>query len=180
MAEPVRNDEPLSSNRFPQSPSTTEPARPGPVPLVRPIDTLNSKALSESAEPHAPLGEWPKGTLRSERINEGDYSESGTAEVLRHRLEKVAQKTNSFVHDRITTVRSRFKSIRSRAESGELQNDLKERANELAETASRKASSARSRAELYARNHPVQFIAGSAATAFAIGFFLRMWRDDER
>ena len=160
MAEPVRNEEPLSNLRFPESP------KPGPVPVTRSAD--DPAALLPEHVTDKPIGEWPW-----ERVDE-QSSEPSALDTIREKTRPIAE----FVQDRVTDVRERVRVIRGRMESGELQEDVRERASDLAEEASRQARVARTRAEFYARNYPLQFIAGAAAAGFAIGFLLRMWRDE--
>jgi|WetSurMetagenome_2_1015567.scaffolds.fasta_scaffold767495_1 ElaB/YqjD/DUF883 family membrane-anchored ribosome-binding protein len=177
MADPVRNDEPLSSMRLPE----TE-ARPGPVPVTRtPTDTAG--LLPERAT-DKPLGEWPRETLDDLR-DAGEPREPNTVDNLKQKgasaLDTLRDKTRpvaDFVQDRVADMRYRLRIIRGRVESGELQGELRDRATEIGDEASRQARIARSRAEFYARNFPLQFIAGAAAAGFAIGFLLRMWRDE--
>ncbi len=177
MAEPVRNDEPLSSMRLSES-----SPRPGPVPVTRtPADTAG--LLPERAT-DKPLGEWPRETLDDLR-DEPEMREPGTFDNLKEQganaldtLREKARPVTDFVQDRVADARHRFRIIRGRVESGELQDDLRDRASELSGEASRKAREARSRAEFYARNYPLQFIGGAAVAGFVIGFLLRMWRDE--
>lgn len=170
MAEPVRNDEPLSSMRLPLSEAST---RPGPVV----VSTSADRALPESAEPHAPLGEWPEGSLPP---TGGDWRESGAEKMgeLRENLENAYYRTSSFLRGRMRILRTRADVLKSRIESGELQDTARARAEELRDQASRQARMARARAEFYGRNYPLQVIAGVAAGAFLLGFVLRMWRDE--
>jgi ElaB/YqjD/DUF883 family membrane-anchored ribosome-binding protein len=178
MAEPVRNDEPLSSMRFPQSTASGESLRTGPVPVTR-VDTLGDRTLPETAEPHAPIGEWPEGSGFDDDLRTDSYDAgSSTVENLKENLGNAAHKASNFLQGRARAARRRLEVIRGRAQSGELQEDLRARANDLAQTAQRQARVARSRAEFYARNYPVQFIGAAAAGAFAVGFLLRMWRDE--
>jgi len=177
MADPVRNDEPLSSMRFPET-----SARPGPVPVTRtPADTAG--LLPEHAT-DKPLGAWPRETLDDLRESR-ESRESDTLDNLKKQsanaldtLREKARPVTDFVQDRVADMRHRLRIIRGRVESGELQEELRDRASELGDEASRQARRARSRAEFYARNFPLQFIAGAAAAGFAIGFLLRMWRDE--
>lgn len=166
MADPALNDEPLSSARSPVS-----PPRPGPVPVTgAPADVAG--LLPEQAT-DKPLGEWPRETLEDLLESRRERS-SGVGAAVREKAKPFAD----FVQDRASDLRRRFRLIRGRVESGELQNELKYRASDLADLASRQARVARTRAELYAREYPLQFIAGAAAAGFAIGFLLRMGRDE--
>jgi ElaB/YqjD/DUF883 family membrane-anchored ribosome-binding protein len=168
MAEPVRNDEPLSSMRFPESQS-----RPGPVPVTR---TSDAAGLLPEHGTDQPLGEWPA-DVREDIAADRDRSGNEFRSTLDTVREKVRPVTD-FLQDRASDLRHRFRVIRGRMQTGELQDDVKDRASEIADQASRQARVARNRAEFYARNYPLQFIAGAAAAGFAIGFLLRIGRDE--
>jgi len=173
MAEPVRNDEPLSDIRFPESP------RPGPVPVTR--SGADTAGLLPERATDKPIGEWPRETLddlRDFRQRDDTDRNSSTGSDILNNLREKARPVTEFVQDRIADFRDRFDMIRGRFESGELQAEVKDRASELSDEASRQARVARHRAEFYARNYPLQFIGGAAAAGFAIGFLLRMWRDE--
>ncbi|HWR16029.1 MAG TPA: hypothetical protein VN577_14465 [Terriglobales bacterium] len=173
MAEPVRNDEPLSSMRYPESPGSS--VRPGPVPVERSIDYSNSQALLPETATEQSLGEWPHERHSSDFDQE--HRSSGVANVLNTVKDK-ARQIPGFVSDRVEDLRYRFRLIRGRAKESDVADRIKDQASELADTASRQARFARNRAQYYARNYPLQFIAGSAATAFVVGFLLRVWRDE--
>jgi len=68
--------------------------------------------------------------------------------------------------------------IRGRAATGELKENVSERVSEVADETSRQGRLMGGRADYYAHNYPLQFIAGAAATGFVVGFLLRMWRDE--
>lgn len=174
MAEPVRNEEPLSSMRFPQS---EESARPGPVPVTRSVDPVGTRTLPEMAEPHAPLGEWPEGSLPRD---DQDWRETGAEKMdeVRENLENAYYRASNFMRGRMRMLRGRAEVLKSRVESGELQDTVRARAGEMRDTASRQARMARAKAEFYGRNYPLQVVAGVAAGAFLLGFVLRMWRDE--
>ncbi len=180
MAEPVRNDEPLSSYEFPESP------RPGPVPVSR-STVENSAGLLPEQGTDKPIGEWTPEALddlrhsrelreQSQRDAIDNIRESGANAF--DTLREKARPITDFVQDRVSDMRHRFRIIRGRVRSGELQDEVKDRASNLADEASQQARIARNRAEHYARNYPLQFIGGAAAAGFAIGFLLRLWRDE--
>ena len=173
MAEPVRNDEPLSSIRFPQSEPST---RPGPTPLERTLDPLATKALPETAEPHAPLGEWPEESFGEDSDRRGLGAE--TVRDLREDLENAYCRASNFLRGRMRILRARTDLLKERVQSGELQETAHARAEEIRDTASRQVRLARARAEFYGHNYPLQVIAGVAAGAFLLGFVMRMWRDE--
>ena len=195
MAEPVRKDEPLSSMRFPDSPSSTGNARPGPVPVERITESTLSEPLvsgglaSETIDTDhqlperatsKPLGEWPQsGRLTDRDLDPADFS--STTDTINNVVGAVvdrAKQIPGFMSDRMVDLKRKFRVIRGRVESGELQGEIKDRASELADEASSKARYARSRAEFYARNYPLQFIGGAAAVGFVVGFLLRLGRDE--
>jgi ElaB/YqjD/DUF883 family membrane-anchored ribosome-binding protein len=183
MADPVRNDDPLSSMRFPESPTKRNPAS------VTRSDEEVAGYLPEQAT-DKPLGEWTPESL--EDLRESRHARVREARAMRRaqvpegapettRLDAVKNKVRpitDFVQNRASDMRHRFEVIRGRVRSGDLQSELKDRASDLGDTASRHARTARNRAEYYARNYPLQFIAGAAAAGLAIGFLLRMWRDE--
>jgi ElaB/YqjD/DUF883 family membrane-anchored ribosome-binding protein len=183
MAEPVRNDDPLSSMRFPES-----------SPKHRPERVSHSKEdvagyLPEQAT-NKPLGEWTPESL--EDLRESRHARVREARAMRRaRLPELGPETNKvdsvkskirpltdFVQNRASDAKHRFKVIRGRMRTGDLQSEWKDRASGFGDRASRHAREARNRAEYYARNYPLQFIGGAAAAGFAIGFLLRMWRDE--
>jgi ElaB/YqjD/DUF883 family membrane-anchored ribosome-binding protein len=181
MAEPVRNDEPLSTMRFPESPSRSADA-PGPVPL----NNLPEPAgLIPDTLPDRPLGAWPP-VDGEERFTRTDRLDN-TGERVGSALGAVVNQTRELtdrVQDRVRDMKHRLQVIASRRSA-----DVKDRAAELADEAQHRASQftddarhqARRfefRARLYARNSPFQFIGGAAAAGFVIGFLLRMWRDE--
>lgn len=160
MAEPVRKDEPLSRMRFPETSGS------GPVPVA----TADASVQLPEHATDTPLGEWPA----SAEIPVRSTAETGTIETAVWKAKKITAN----VQDRVEDLRGRVRVIRGRVQSGELQEQLKERASDLAENASRRARIIRNRADSYARNSPLAFIAGAAAAGFAIGILLRMWRDE--
>jgi ElaB/YqjD/DUF883 family membrane-anchored ribosome-binding protein len=174
MAEPLRNDEPLSSMRFPESPgsSTLNATRSAAEPVALIPDTL----------PDRPLGAWPEGVRGTEerRLN-------NAGERVGSALGKVVSQTREFggiVQDRVSELKRKFRVIAGRRSAqvknraSELSDEAQHRASELADEARHQARMWEFRARLYARRSPFQFIAGAAATGFAIGFLLRMWRDE--
>jgi ElaB/YqjD/DUF883 family membrane-anchored ribosome-binding protein len=164
MAEPVRKDKGLRPMRVPESPT-----RQGPVSAK--VSGEDVAGLLPAQATNKPLGEWTREAL--EDLRQSRAWSQKQANPFRAVREKVRPLTN-FMQDRASDARHRFQVIRGRVQSGELQG----RASDFADEASRHAQIARSRAEHYARNYPLQFIAAVAAAGFAIGFLLRMWRDE--
>ncbi len=164
MAEPARKDELLSSMRFSESPFPTSAGYLNDTAVGQPL-------LPENATDQ-PLGAWPKDDVQ------GRYD--ATAETVGNALGTVvhtAKKIPNFMQDRAEYLRKRFRVIRGRAMSGDLEKDVREQASVLADETTRELQEARSRAEYYAHNCPLQFIAGTAAAGFAVGFLLGLWRD---
>ena len=176
MAEPVRNDEPLSSMRWPESPAGA--ASPGPTP-VRPSG--NAAALLPEETSSRPLGEWPvpepPADTRLQSAGEAVGAALGTVVYE-------AREIPGRLQDGVDSLKRRFRvitgggsaAIKSRAV--ELEDDAEQRISELAPEARREARHWQFRARLYALRYPFQFVAGAAAAGFAIGFLLRLWRDE--
>jgi ElaB/YqjD/DUF883 family membrane-anchored ribosome-binding protein len=163
MAERVFNEEPLSSSR-----SAASVTRYGPVPVKgEPADVAG--LLPEHAT-QKPLGQWPRATLRE--LRRGRREERIRATV--DRVKPVVAK----LQERLDELRHRFGVVRGRIESGELQEELRSRASYYGDEVTRRAREARARTEAYANEKPLQFIAGVAVAGFAIGFLLRMGRDE--
>lgn len=176
MAEPLRNDDPLSSTRWLESPSGTAAPRPVSPRAAEPV------ALLPEETPSRPLGEWPEPEpprdTRLESAGEAVGSAIGTvvneARELPNRLQGGVQ-----------NLKRRFQVISGRAKSGELKqraseltDQAQEKVSELTDQATREARHWEFRARLYAIRFPFQFIAGAAATGFVVGFLLRLWRDE--
>jgi ElaB/YqjD/DUF883 family membrane-anchored ribosome-binding protein len=147
------------------------PTRRGPVAVSVTGEDLR---LPEKAT-DKPLGEWTPEALEDLRESRAWFQKQNSR--FRSVREKVAPLTD-FVQDRASDARRRLHVIRGRFKSGEVQQQWRGRASGFAEEASRRVGVARSRAEHYARKYPLQFIAGTAAAGFVIGFLLRMWRDE--
>jgi hypothetical protein len=183
MAEPVRNDEPLSSMRWPESPSGSTPPRRVGVPTAS-----DPVALLPEDTPSRPLGEWPR----------ADTTEAAIPSRTERRLENAGEAVGEAIgvainearqlpgklQGRVSDLRRRFRvisgggygSLKQRA-SG-FSDEAEERLSELSREASREARHWEFRARLYAIRFPLQFIAGAAAAGFAVGFLLRLWRDE--
>jgi ElaB/YqjD/DUF883 family membrane-anchored ribosome-binding protein len=120
-----------------------------------------------------PLGEWP-----AEAFHEHRADRTWESSDVFHTFIYKARPMVESLQEQLLDLRHRLRIVRGRIESGELQDELKDRASVIADEASRQARLARTRAEFYARNYPLQFIAGAAVAGFAIGFLLRMGRDE--
>lgn len=92
-----------------------------------------------------------------------------TAESVGTAVGKAVRKVRS-LPNRVSSMRERFTVIRGGQESSA------GTAAEMKETARQKIDEARSRAEFYAHEYPLQFIAAAGAAGFALGFILRVWR----
>jgi len=165
MAEPVRNDEPLSSMRFPESPSgTREPA-----------------ALLPERATEQPLGEWPRmDTPQDTRLQTaGEAVGTALAAVVNE-----AREVPGKLQDRMSDLKKRFKVITGRraaklkSQVSEVSGDVEQKAAELTADAERELRFWEFRARIYVRNNPLQFIAATAAAGFVIGILLRLWREE--
>jgi ElaB/YqjD/DUF883 family membrane-anchored ribosome-binding protein len=174
MAEPARNQDPLSSTQWPEAPSN-----PGVSPGVpaRP-------ALPETATGR-PLGEWPY-----TEMTEAAVGGPGQERKLHGAGETVGNVLGTVVHEarelpgRMRDLKRRFQVI-----SGRKTAELKQRASELGDEAESKVAESKREAhrELlqwrllarrYARREPFRFVAGAAMAGFAIGFLLGLWREE--
>ncbi len=172
MAEPVRNNEPLSEMRFPEPTATTRTPVSGPVPVA---------GLIPESLPDRPLGAWPetRDHDNSRRSNTGERVGSAIGAVVNQTKE-----LGGIVQDRMSELKQKFRVIAGRRSAeirdraSDMTDEAQRKASELASEAKREARLWEFRARLYARRYPFQFIAGAAAAGFAIGFLLRMWRDE--
>lgn len=183
MAEPVRNDEPLSSMRWPESPSSEAAPRPSGVP-----SSVQPAALLPEDTPSRPLGEWPRSDITEAAIPRS------TERRLENAGEAVGQAIGTVIHEarelpgrvqgRMSDLKKKFKVISGRGSAdlkqraSELSDEAQEKLSELSHEARREARHWEFRARLYACRFPLQFIAGAAAAGLAIGFLLRLWRDE--
>jgi ElaB/YqjD/DUF883 family membrane-anchored ribosome-binding protein len=184
MAEPAR-DEPLNISRFPETPRE---------PRVN-----DSAGLLPETLPDRPLGEWPpemrqalgRRPRRSAQLDEaGAKVGSALANLVnktRETLGSVAhqtRETSGRVQDRAfdlkqrlqVTSRRRASEFKSRA--ADLTDQAQDRASELTERTSKQARDLQTHVDSYAHRKPFQFIGIVAASAFLIGFLLRMGRDE--
>jgi len=184
MAEPVRNDEPLSSMRFPETPSARTTG-PGPI---RVGASAEPAGLIPDTLPDRPLGAWPDDlredpfadSLEERRLNNAGERVGSALGAVVNQTKEIGGK----VQDRMSDLKRKFRVIAGRRSAelkdraSELTDEAQQRASELASEARREARIWEFRARLYARRSPFQFIAGAAAAGFVIGFLLRMWRDE--
>ena len=178
MAEPVRNDDPLSEIRFPESPGTARTASPGPVPLRT---SAQPAGLIPDTLPDRPLGAWPEtdedSNFRLRKASERVGSALGT-------VVNQSKEISGTVQDRVSELKRKFaviagrRSAEIRERASDLSDSTQRRASELATEARREARLWEFRARMYARRSPLQFIAGVAFAGFALGFLLRMGRDE--
>jgi ElaB/YqjD/DUF883 family membrane-anchored ribosome-binding protein len=161
MAEPLRT-EPLSEMRFPE-PAAAPPQAGNEF---GPASGDGSRTL--------PPGDTVTGLLPESNVVELSGRNSGitdqAVEAINTAVDRARQPAER--------VKDRIDDVRERLESGELQEDVRKRAEYLAGEVSDRARELRSRTQHYARQYPLKFIAGAAAAGFALGFVLRMWRDE--
>jgi len=181
MAEPVRNDDPLSSMRFPESPAPATSAA-GFVPVTTPVEPAG---LLPETLPDRPLGAWPPGS------RPGDARLEAAGERLGSALGTVVSQSreiSGIMQNRMSELKKKFRVIAGRG-SAEISAEIKHRASELTDEAQQRASELAAeadreirfwefRARLYARRNPFQFIAGAAAAGFVVGFLFHLWRDE--
>lgn len=188
MAEPVRNDEPLSSMKFPESPANARTSGPGPVPVGGSAETAG---LLPDTLPDRALGAWPEGTgeidLRGPETRGNQVNLENAGERVGSAIGAVVNQTKEIggiVQDRMSDLKRKFRVIAGRSSAdmkdraAEVTDEAQQRASELARDARQQARVWEFRARLYARRYPFQFIAAAAAAGFAIGFLVRLWRDE--
>lgn len=167
MADPLRNNRPLTTTVYP------DPAAGSSATSPRPNE--DTAGLLPEHATDQPLGEWPRESRRVLRGTRARRREGrGTFDAMKQKVGPVAD----FMQSRAAELRRRFQVIQGRVKSGELREEMRDRASNLAGNATNRARKVRSRAEYYARNYPLHFIAGCAAAGFVIGFLLRMGRDE--
>jgi ElaB/YqjD/DUF883 family membrane-anchored ribosome-binding protein len=178
MAEPVRNDDPLSAIRWPETPSNSSVRSEAPTPPLTPEQNAGYS-----------VGEWPHRQMTeaavvpvSDDSRLHDVSEAvGTAlgAVVNEARELPAR-----LQGRMGELKRRFQVISGRGTA-----ELAERASEWSEEAESKiagtANEARReifrwqvRARLYARSEPFRFVAAAAIAGLSVGFLLGLWRDE--
>ena len=160
MAEPVRT-EPLSEMRFPE-PAAAPPVRNE----LRPIGGDGSRTL--------PPGDSVSGLLPESTVESRSGRNAAVADQARDAINVAVDRARQTAE----ILRERFDDVMERLESGELQEDVRRRTEYLADQATQRAREIRYLTRRYAEQYPVQFIAGVAAAGFALGFVLRMWRDE--
>ncbi|HLH10187.1 MAG TPA: hypothetical protein VKW78_23330 [Terriglobales bacterium] len=132
-------------------------------PALNPVDP--DRELPEHGTP-SELGEWPVTTTRPRTPQAADR----LGQALGSAASQVRQIPINLKY-RIEDLRERFKVIRGRAS-----NDVREAAGDLQQGAARNLRQARSRAQRLAHDYPIEFVLGSAAAAFLVGFILGWWR----
>jgi ElaB/YqjD/DUF883 family membrane-anchored ribosome-binding protein len=178
MAEPVRNDESLSAVRWPETPSHANAA-----------PELPSRPLLPEQTAGRPLGEWPYSEMTEAAIaRPSEHSTLHDAgEAVGSALGAVVNEAREFparFQGRMGELKRRFQVI-----SGRETAELKQRATEWSDETERKVAEASSevrrevfhwqvRARLYARQEPFRFVAAVGIGTFAIGFLLRLWREE--
>lgn len=133
--------------------------------------------LNDAAELETPVY-VPAGSVDRQLPEQATTTNSGalhdTAESVGAAMGKAVGKVRELPR-RMAEMRERFTVIRGRARE-----DAASRAVEMKETAKLRVSQAQTRAEYYAHEYPIQFILGVGATAFVLGFILRIWRSSRR
>ena len=184
MAEPVRNDEPLSGTRWPESPSGTP--RPAPLKSSAAEPAVPPAALLPEDTPSRPLGEWPHADMTEAAIPEETRLQNA-GEAVGTALGTVVSEARDLpgrLQDRMHYLKQRFRVISGRGSAeikeraSELTDDAERKIVEVAHEAGREARQWQFRARLYARRYPFHFVAGAAAAGFAIGFLLGLWRTE--
>lgn len=182
MAEPVRNDEPLSSMRWAESPSSETPPSRAAEPTAN-----NRVALLPEDTPSRPLGEWPRGEATEAAIPPRDRRLEDAGEAVGQAIGTVINEARELpgkLHGRVSELRRRFRVISGRGpgslkqRASELSEEAEERVSDLSREARRQARHWEFRARLYAYRDPLKFIASAAAAGFVLGFLLRLWRDE--
>ena len=180
MAEPLRNDEPLSSMRWPETPSGSTSTR-----SLAESAPDSSRLLPEDV-PSRPLGEWPRADM-TEAATPEDTRLQSAGEAVGSALGTVVSEARELpgrLQDRVKDFKRRFQVISGRKaadfkqRASELTGEAEQQISDLANEASREVRFWEFRARLYARRYPFEFVAGAAAAGFAIGFLLRLWRDE--
>jgi hypothetical protein len=142
---------PLNNNETPSE--TTVVSHPVPVERQLPIDSVITGATERE---------------------DGNPKLRETAETVGTAVGKAVNKVRDLPR-RVSEMKERFTVIRGRTRE-----DASSAAAELKENARQKAYQARSRAQYYAREFPLEFLAGVAGVAFVLGFALRIWRSSRR
>lgn len=177
MAEPVRNNEPLSDTRWPE---TVDGANnPNAIPRIRSLPT----GLLPEDTPSRPIGEFPPtdATPQSETPLQNAGEAVGNAIGV---AVNQAKDIPNRLQDGVEHLKRRFRVITGGGAAG-----LSQRASELAGETGNRASEAadefrhqvrhwESRARHHARHNPFQFVTAAAAAGFVVGFLLRLWRDE--
>lgn len=184
MAEPLRKDEPLSSMRWPESPSGSS----APPRAWASASSAEPVALLPEDTPSRPLGEWPH----------ADRTEAAIPSPTERRLENAGEAVGQAIgvaiteakqlpgkfQGRMADLKRRFRVISGGGPGGfkqrasELTDEVEEQLSEVSREARREATHWEFRARLYAYRYPLKFIAGAAGAGFAVGFLLRLWRDE--
>jgi ElaB/YqjD/DUF883 family membrane-anchored ribosome-binding protein len=173
MADPVRSEDYSNSMHFAETPPSTGFTHPSPQAGTL-AETLNEQRALPQRATEKPLGQWPEGTFPQQRYQAAAENAGGRLGSVVNRAKQIP----GYMSDRMQDLKRRFRLIRGRAGDSDVANSLREKASEAADTATRAAQQARNRADYYAHNYPLQFIAAAAATGLFVGFLLRMGRDE--
>jgi len=144
---------------------------------VVPINKVEEPALDERLSPPIP----PERELPLHSVNVPRPDAAAENPRLRDTAESVGTAVGKAVHKvrdlprRVSEMRERLVVIRGRTRE-----DATSTAAELKENARQKMYEARNRAQYYAREYPLEFLAAVAGVGFVFGFALRIWRSGRR
>jgi len=173
MAELLRaNDEPLPGRPLTEPPSSAVSGGSDPIPIRPSEEMLGPERQLPETVAESPMGRWP----HTVRTSAPDGRSANVGQRVGNVLGAVSQRVRELPHrlqERVEDLKDR---IAESSRSGG--SNLQERAQEWRRTARVQAYRLRNRTQEYSRRNPLQFVAGVAATGFAIGFLLRMWRDE--
>ena len=180
MAEPVRNNEPLSDTRWPE---TVDGANnPDAVPRI-----VSPPTLLPEDTPSRPIGEWPHSDITEAAAHERDTRLESAGEAVGTAIGVAINQAKDIpnrLQDGVSHLKRRFRVITGggsaalKLRPSELADEAGDRASEFADEAKQQARRWETRARRYAHHYPFQFIASVAAAGFAVGFLLRLWRDE--
>ena len=188
MAEPLRDNEPLSDTRRTQSAderwteSVDGANNPNAIPRIRSVPA----GLLPEDSPSRPLGEWPHDDITEAAAPESDRRVRSAGEAVGNAIGIAVSQAKDIpgrLQGGMEHLKRRFRVITGGGSAGsQLSSELAGQAGDGASDAAREAQRRlrywESRARHYAREYPLQFIAVAAASGFALGFLLRLGRDE--
>ena len=179
MAEPVRNNDPLSDMRWPETVDGSNNPN-----AMRPNEPI---ALLPEDTPSRPLGEWPYSDITEAAVPETDTRLHNAGEAVGTAIGTVVNQAKDIpnrLQGGVEHLKRRFRVIAGGGSAGlaqrasDLTGEASDRVAELAAETKAQAWLWETRARHYARNYPLQFIGSAAAAGFTIGFLLRLWREE--